>query len=700
MAIDGVLAAIDKNLDKSLERLFELLRIPSVSTDPAFAGDCEKAAAWLAAELKALDFDAAVRPTDGRPMVVAHSRGETLAKKPHVLFYGHYDVQPPDPLDLWETPPFEPHIKETDGRKRIVARGSADDKGQLMTFVEACRAFKAVDGKLPVPVTILFEGEEETGSPSLKPFLDANKEELKADVALVCDTDMWDAETPAVTTMLRGLVMEEVIVTGASHDLHSGLFGGPAINPIRVLARVLADIHDKDNRIVIPGFYEGVGEIAPEIRAQWMGLKFDETRFLGDIGLKIPAGEKGRHLLEQMWSRPTCDMNGIIGGYTGEGAKTVIPARASVKVSFRIVGDQDPLKIRDAFRAFVRERLPADCDAEFISHGASPALRLSLDSPYLAKTREALEAEWGKPAVLKGSGGSIPIVGSFKHDLGMDSLLVGFGLDDDRIHSPNEKYDLESFRKGARSWARILAGLAARQPLNRHARACRGHPRLCGCAFCEDVDGRDKPGHDVFLECRRFLLRLRVHLRHIFPVHQVLDERLEIVRAAVAIVDVIGVLPHVAAEDRRAAVHQRAFAIGGLGDADLAVLDGQPGPARAELRDAGLDEVFLHFIDGAEIGDDLLFQFARNLAAAIGLHPLPEMEVVVVLAGIVEEPGILAERALHDLFEAFAFQPGAFEQLIAVVDIGLVVLVVMVFEGFLRHIGRKRVVGVRQDRAS
>jgi acetylornithine deacetylase/succinyl-diaminopimelate desuccinylase-like protein len=460
MAIDGVLAAIDRNLDKSLERLFELLRIPSVSTDPAFAGDCEKAAAWLAAELKALNFDAAVRPTDGRPMVVAHSRGETLAKKPHVLFYGHYDVQPPDPLDLWETPPFEPHIKETDGRKRIVARGSADDKGQLMTFVEACRAFKSVDGKLPVPVTILFEGEEETGSPSLKPFLDANKEELKADVALVCDTDMWDATTPAVTTMLRGLVMEEVIVTGASHDLHSGLFGGPAINPIRVLARVLADIHDKDNRIVIPGFYEGAGEIDPEIRAQWMGLKFDETRFLGDIGLKIPAGEKGRHLLEQMWSRPTCDTNGIIGGYTGEGAKTVIPARASVKVSFRIVGDQDPLKIRDAFRAFVRERLPADCDAEFISHGASPALRMSLDSPYLAKTREALEAEWGKPAVLKGSGGSIPIVGSFKHDLGMDSLLVGFGLDDDRIHSPNEKYDLESFRKGARSWARILAGLA------------------------------------------------------------------------------------------------------------------------------------------------------------------------------------------------------------------------------------------------
>jgi len=460
MALDAVLTAIDRDIDKSLERLFALLRIPSVSTDPAFAGECQKAADWLARELSSLGFNAGVRPTKGRPMVVAHSHGPTGANGPRVLFYGHYDVQPPDPLEKWQTPPFEPRIADMNGRRQIVARGSADDKGQLMTFVEACRAFIATDGKLPLPVTILFEGEEETGSPSLKPFLDANKNELKADVALVCDTDMWDTDTPAVTTMLRGLVLEEVIVQGASHDLHSGLFGGPAINPIRVLARVLADIHDKDNRIAIPGFYDGAGDLDPEIRAQWMGLKFDEKRFLGDLGLSVPAGEEGRHILEQLWSRPTCDMNGIVGGYTGEGSKTVIPARASAKVSFRLVGDQDPLIIRDAFRAFARARLPADCDAEFISHGASPALRLPLNSPYLAKTREALAAEWGRPAVLKGSGGSIPIVGAFKHDLGMDSLLVGFGLDDDRIHSPNEKYDLKSFQKGARSWARILAALA------------------------------------------------------------------------------------------------------------------------------------------------------------------------------------------------------------------------------------------------
>jgi len=460
MAPERALAAIDKNLEQSLDRLFALLRIPSVSTDPAFAGECKKAADWLAAELKSIGFEASVRPTKGRPMVVAHWSGETAAERPHVLFYGHYDVQPPDPLDLWKTPAFEPQLIEEKGRKQIVARGSADDKGQLMTFVEACRAFVESEGKLPVPVTILFEGEEETGSPSLKPFLDANKAELKADVALVCDTDMWDADTPAVTTMLRGLVLEEIVVRGADRDLHSGLFGGPAINPIRVLSRILADIHGPDGRIQIPGFYDGVPELDPEIAAQWKNLKFDERRFLGDIGLAKPAGETGRSILEQMWSRPTCDVNGIVGGYTGEGSKTVLPAKASAKVSFRLVGNQDPLAIRDAFRAFARARLPDDCEVEFIAHGASPALQLPLQSPALGKTRAALEAEWGRPAVLKGSGGSIPIVGAFKHDLGMDSMLVGFGLEDDRIHSPNEKYDLRSFHKGARSWARILSALA------------------------------------------------------------------------------------------------------------------------------------------------------------------------------------------------------------------------------------------------
>lgn len=455
MSLDRVLATIDRNLDHSIARLFALMRIESVSTDPAFAKNCRAAAEWLTRELKDIGLEASVRDTKGHPMVVAH--GKTAARSPHVLFYGHYDVQPADPAELWETPAFEPQLKKSaSGKDVIVGRGAADDKGQLMTFIEAIRAFIETEGNLPVPVSILLEGEEETGSPSLGPFLEANKNELKADVALVCDTDMWNENTPAITTMLRGLMMEEVVIRGADRDLHSGLFGGPAVNPIHVLSGVIAGLRDGEGRITIPGFYDGAGELDPEIKAQWQSLDFDQGKFLGEIGLKQPAGEKGRHVLEQLWSRPTCDVNGMTGGYTGPGSKTVIAARASAKFSFRLVGKQDPLAIREAFREYVKTRLPPDCEAEFISHGASPALQLPLDSPYLKKASAALGDEWGKPAVLKGSGGSIPIVGSFKRDLGMDTLLIGFGLDDDRIHSPNEKYNLASFHKGTRSWARIL----------------------------------------------------------------------------------------------------------------------------------------------------------------------------------------------------------------------------------------------------
>jgi acetylornithine deacetylase/succinyl-diaminopimelate desuccinylase-like protein len=379
-----------------------------------------------------------------------------------VLFYGHYDVQPVDPLPLWETPPFQPSIRTMpDGSKRILGRGSADDKGQLMTFVEACRAMIATSGRLPVNVTILSEGEEESGSPSLVPFLEANADELRADVALVCDTNMWNAATPAIVTMLRGLVGEEVVVECATHDLHSGMYGGAARNPIRVLARILAALHDDDGRVAIPGFYDGVSEIPDALRRNWDGLGFDPAAFLGAAGLSIPAGETGRTVLESIWARPTCEVNGIDGGYTGEGFKTVLPARARAKVSFRLVGDQDPDRIREAFRAFVRERLPADAKVSFHPHGGSPAIRLNVDHPSLARGAAALAAEWGTETAVIGSGGSIPVVGHFKTILGLDSLMVGFGLADDRIHSPNEKYELTSFHKGARSWARIIAALAA-----------------------------------------------------------------------------------------------------------------------------------------------------------------------------------------------------------------------------------------------
>jgi len=454
--LQPVLDRIDADLDNSLERLFALLRIKSISGDPAFAGDCKAAADHLAKDIATLGFATEVRPTAGHPAIVAKSNGNGA---PHVLFYGHYDVQPVDPLNLWHRPPFEPAITDhADGRKIIVARGAEDDKGQLMTFIEACRAWKAVTGALPLDITILIEGEEEIGSKNFVPFLEANKDEFKTDFALVCDTGMWDSETPAITTSLRGLLYEEVKIKAANRDLHSGMFGGGAQNPIRVLTRILGGLHDDNGRITIPGFYDGVKDLPADILAQWN--KLDLSSFLTSIGLSIPAGEKDRLLIEQVTSRPTCDINGIIGGYTGEGSKTVIPAEASAKISFRLVEGQNPQRIRDAFRDVVRAGVPGDCKVEFIDHSSGPAIALDWNMKPLAAARQALSEEWGKPAVLIGSGASIPIVADFKSTLGLDSLLVGFGLDDDNIHSPNEKYDLRSFHKGIRSWARILAALA------------------------------------------------------------------------------------------------------------------------------------------------------------------------------------------------------------------------------------------------
>jgi len=460
-ALAPVLDRIDANLPASLERLFSLVRIPSISTDPAYAKECRRAAEWLVEDLKTIGFDASVRDTAGHPMVVAHHDGPEGS--PHVLFYGHYDVQPVDPLDLWQHDPFEPAVREiAPGRKVITGRGSSDDKGQLMLFVEACRAWKEIHGGLPCKVTLLFEGEEESGSPSLKPFLEANAGELKADFAMVCDTGMWDRDTPAISVGLRGLVGEEVTIHAADRDLHSGHFGGAAANPIRILAKILADVHDETGRVTIPGFYDGVEETPSQVKASWDALGLTAEKFLGEVGLSVPAGEKGRSLLELVWARPTAEFNGISGGYEGEGFKTVIAAEASAKVSFRLVHKQDPQKIRAAFRAFVEARLPADCRATFKAHGGSPAIQLAYDSPIVTKAKSALSDEWNKPALTIAMGGSIPIVGDFQRLLGMESLLVGFGLDDDRIHSPNEKYELSSFHKGQRSWARILAALTER----------------------------------------------------------------------------------------------------------------------------------------------------------------------------------------------------------------------------------------------
>ncbi len=455
--IDTVLNDIDRDLDDAVERLFGLLRIPSISTDTAYAGACREAAEWMKGEVEALGFTARLGETATHPVVVAH-----LPKPgaPHVLFYGHYDVQPVDPLDLWETPPFEPRIATLpDGRKIISARGACDDKGQVMTFLEAVRAYKATVGALPVGITLCIEGAEENGSKGLPEFVAENAEELKADIVLVCDTGMWDGNTPAITSSLRGMCYFELGVRAADRDLHSGLFGGGAANPIRILAKIIADLHDADGRITVPDFYDGVPETPADVLARWKALNLTPESFLGQVGLGVPAGERGRMLIEQVQSRPTCDVNGIWGGYTGEGTKTVIAAEAHAKISFRLVGDQDPEAIAKAFEAFVRARIPADCELDFVNYKGSKALALPFDMPQLKAAKDALRDEWGVEPVTIGSGGSVPIVGDFKRILGLDALLVGFGLDDDRLHSPNEKYDLKSFHKGTRSWARILAAL-------------------------------------------------------------------------------------------------------------------------------------------------------------------------------------------------------------------------------------------------
>ena len=453
-----ILAYADAQIDQSLDRLFQLIRIPSVSTEPGYAPDCGRAADWLARELAALDFRASVRPTDGHPMVVAH--GPAVAG-PHVLFYGHYDVQPVDPLELWRTPPFEPSLApQPDGETHILGRGASDDKGQLMTFIEACRAWKAVTGSLPIRVSMLFEGEEEAGSPSLAPFLDAHADDLKADVMLVCDTDMWDRETPAITTMWRGFVSEAFELTTADRDLHSGMFGSAARNATQLLGTIIGKLRSDDGAVAIPGFYDGIAEISEATRREWQRLPFDGARFLGDVGLSIPAGEAGRSVLEQIWARPTAEIHGVWGGYTGDGFKTVIPSKAGAKISFRLVAGQDPLRIRQIFRDFVTALVPADCTVTFTAYAAASAQSMPLDGPFVTKARQALTDEWQRETALAGTGGSIPILGAFKDRLGMDSLLVGFGRFDNRIHSPNEKYDLSSFHKGIRSWIRILAAFA------------------------------------------------------------------------------------------------------------------------------------------------------------------------------------------------------------------------------------------------
>jgi acetylornithine deacetylase/succinyl-diaminopimelate desuccinylase-like protein len=460
MSLNDVLDRIDTDLDAATQRLLELLRIQSISTDPAYKAECDKAADWLVSDLNSIGIKAEKRPTPGHPMVVGHI-GEDNTDAPHVLFYGHYDVQPVDPLNLWKTAPFEPQLEETENGTVIRGRGASDDKGQLMTFVEACRAWKAIHGTLPCRITFFFEGEEESGSPSLIPFMQEHAAELKADLALICDTSMVSRGVPSISSQLRGMLKDEFTLVGPRIDLHSGHYGGPGLNPLREMSRIIASFYDEETgAVAVDGFYEGVEKVPAELLRQWEASGFEAKDYLDNAGYTQAHGEKDYSILEQQWARPTLEINGIWGGYNGAGSKTVIPSEAHCKITCRLVGDMDPDALRAKLRKHVEAQLKPDCKVIWDNDmEGSRASVMDITRPEFEAARGALSDEWNREAVFCGMGGSIPIAGFFKSILGMESMLVGYANEDDAIHSPNEKYDLKSFHKGTRSWARILDAL-------------------------------------------------------------------------------------------------------------------------------------------------------------------------------------------------------------------------------------------------
>lgn len=457
--LEPVLQRIDNGLEASIGCWSELLRIPSVSTDPAYESAMREAAQWLRDQLAPLGFRIDIRETEGHPVVIGHHGGPGDGAT-HVLYYGHYDVQPPEPLAEWRNEPFEPTLEDSPHGRRMVARGAVDDKGQLMMWVEALKAWHAEHGGLPIQVTLLLEGEEEVGSKHLRPVLERYRDELKADVCVVSDTGMWDVDTPAITYTLRGLLYTELTCRGPGHDLHSGFYGGAIENPINGLTRVLGALQDNQGRVQVPGFYEDVVEPSEEELAAWRALNMDDAGFLASAGVTTSGGgETDRSLLERVWSRPSCDINGIIGGFTGNGAKTVIPREASAKVSFRLVPDQDPDRIIEGLRRFIDDHTPAGCSIEMTVHSAAPAIRIPTESHYLKAALSALDQVYEHEPVLLGSGGSIPIAAWARDILGIDTLLMGFSLEDDGMHSPNEKFEVTCFHRGMRAHAALLEQL-------------------------------------------------------------------------------------------------------------------------------------------------------------------------------------------------------------------------------------------------
>ena len=443
---------VSQNQARFLEELLDFLRIPSISTLPEHDGDVRRAAEFVAASLRAAGLEnVEIIPTAKHPLVYGdwlHAPGQ-----PTVLCYGHYDVQPPDPLELWETPPFEPSIRNGN----IYARGAADDKGQMYMHVKAVEALHAVHGKLPINVKFLIEGEEEVGGASVAQYVAENQEKLKADVALVSDTHLYAEGLPTLCIGLRGLVYTEIQVTGPMRDLHSGLYGGAAPNAVFGLVELLSKLKDETGRIQVPGMYDDVATPAAAELASWQSLPFKEADFLAkEVGSTQLTGEPGFSVLERTWSRPTLEVHGIAGGFTAAGAKTVIPATATAKVSMRLVPDQDPEKVVAAFKSYVAKVTPAGLRSEVRILSAGAAIVVNPDHKAITVAAEAFAEVLGKPTVFTRSGGSIPIVGDFAKHLGIPTVLMGFGLPDDGLHSPNEKYKLDNYYAGIKTVAHFF----------------------------------------------------------------------------------------------------------------------------------------------------------------------------------------------------------------------------------------------------
>lgn len=449
-------AYLDENRPRFESDLCDLLRIASISTDGQYQGDVLQAGQWVAEHFRAIGLETELIETDRHPIIYAES--PPVDGAPTVLVYGHYDVQPPDPLDEWHTPPFEP--TERDGN--IYARGATDDKGQMLTHVKSAQTWMETEGRLPVQLKFLIEGEEECGSESLYKYLDSPgvTEKLRSDIAVISDTSQFGPGQPAITYGLKGIAYFELFLTGPKQDLHSGSFGGGVTNPANALARMIAALMDANGRIQIPGFYDDVTAISDLERKQLAELPFDDNAFMEQIGVSALSGEEGYSTLERRWARPTCDVNGLWSGYQGEGAKTVLPARAGAKFSFRLVPNQDPGKIARSLEKMLQEVCPPGIKMELVDHHGAPGVMVPLDSPYVAAAAEAIERGFGCPPVYIREGGSIPVVTTFREKMNIDTLLLGWGLNDDNTHSPNEKFCLADYHRGIKASAYLWDALS------------------------------------------------------------------------------------------------------------------------------------------------------------------------------------------------------------------------------------------------